>query len=73
VDGPSLHVETSKAYAIVLSGASDRWLSATSRFGEDGGHLTEADFDLTPFRGSYCRVTVVDREGRRAWSNPVWA
>jgi hypothetical protein len=32
----------------------------------------EAEFDLTPFRGSYCRVTVVDPAGRQAWSNPVW-
>jgi histidinol phosphatase-like PHP family hydrolase len=30
------------------------------------------DFDLAPFRGSYCRVTVVDIAGRRAWSNPIW-
>jgi hypothetical protein len=30
------------------------------------------DFDLAPFRGSYCRVTVVDVAGRRAWSNPIW-
>jgi histidinol phosphatase-like PHP family hydrolase len=71
-DGASLRVETSAAYTIVLSGAGNRWMSATSRFGDDEGLVTEADFDLTPFRGSYCRVTVVDREGRKAWSNPVW-
>jgi hypothetical protein len=35
--------------------------------------LSEADFDLTPFRGSYCRITVVDQGGRRAWSNPPLA
>jgi len=25
-----------------------------------------------PFRGSYCRITVVDVAGRRAWGNPIW-
>jgi histidinol phosphatase-like PHP family hydrolase len=70
--GGTLHVETSMAYAIVLSGAGDRWLSSTSRMGEDGGGITEADFDLSPFQGSYCRVTVVDHAGLRAWSNPLW-
>jgi hypothetical protein len=39
-------------------------------------HLDEetmvASFDLTPFAGSYCRVTIVDEAGRSAWTNPVW-
>ena len=72
VDGESLHVESSDVYAITLGGAGERWRSGSTRFAESEGHITEADFDVTPFRGSYCRVTVVDLEGRRAWSNPVW-
>jgi hypothetical protein len=69
VDGARLHVETGEAYAISLTGGGDRWQSGSERTGEP---LVEAEFDLAPFRGSYCRVTVVDAAGRRAWSNPIW-
>ena len=69
VDNDSLHVETSDAYAITLTGSGDRWQSGSERTGEP---VVEAEFDLAPFRGSYCRVTVVDPGGRRAWSNPLW-
>jgi hypothetical protein len=72
VDGDRLYVETSEVYAITLTGSGDRWLSAQERTSEGGEPINEADFDLTPFRGSYCRVTVVDSAGRRAWSNPIW-
>jgi hypothetical protein len=72
VDGDRLHVQTSDAYAITLTGGGDRWQSGSHRTGEGGEPITEADFDLDPFRGAYCRVTVVDSAGRRAWSNPIW-
>jgi hypothetical protein len=74
VDGDRLHVETSDAYAIAitLTGGGDRWVSAVESTSESGEPIGEADFDLSPFRGSYCRVTVVDSAGRRAWSNPIW-
>jgi hypothetical protein len=72
VDGGRLRVETSEAYAISLSGGGDRWQSGSERHGVVGASITEAEFDLAPFRGSYCRITVVDAAGRRAWSNPIW-
>ena len=72
LDGNRLHVATSDAYAIALTGGGDRWQSGASRTSERGEPVMEADFDLTPFRGSFCRVTVVDRDGKRAWSNPIW-
>jgi hypothetical protein len=72
VDGDRLHVETSDAYAISLTGGGDRWQSAAERTSEEGESISEAEFDLAPFGGSYCRVTVVDRTGRRAWTNPIW-
>ena len=72
LDGDRLRVETSGAYAITLTGAGDRWQSGSERHGADGEPITAAEFDLAPFRGSYCRVTVVDPAGRRAWGNPVW-
>src|SRR5215218_6133228 len=70
VDGERLRVETDEAYAISLTTSGDRWQSGKERRGEAGAPITEAEFDLGPFRGSYSRVTVVDAAGRRAWSNP---
>jgi hypothetical protein len=70
-DGERLRVETSEVYAITLTGGGHRWQSAQARSSEGGEPITEAELDLTPFRGSYCRVTVVDLEGKRAWSNPI--
>jgi len=72
LDGERLRVETSEVYAIALTGGGDRWHSAEERTNGHGGLITEANFDLAPFRGSYCRVTVVDLDGKRAWSNPIW-
>ena len=72
LDGERLHVETSEAYAITLTGGGDRWQSGQERTSDSGEAIAEADFDLSPFRGSYCRVTVVDFAGRRAWGNPIW-
>jgi hypothetical protein len=70
-DGRRLRVETSEAYAISLTGSGDRWQSGQERHSADGEPICEAEFDLTPFGGSYCRVTVVDPAGRQAWSNPI--
>ena len=72
VDGNRLLVETSNVRAITLTTGGDRWQSVQVRTGEDGEPTAQAEFDLTPYRGSYCRVTVVDQGGRRAWSNPIW-
>lgn len=74
--GPELHhvaiangeitIACSPATAIMLSGLSAH---ARSLHGEG---LTAAAFSLEGFEGSYCRVTVIDRQGNRAWSNPIW-
>jgi hypothetical protein len=69
VDDGWLRVETSEAYAITLTTGGDRWQSGSERTGEP---VVVAEFDLAPFRGSYCRVTVVDWAGKLAWSNPIW-
>jgi hypothetical protein len=72
VDDDKLLVRTSEAYAISLTTGGDRWQSGEERHNPDGS-VREAEFDLTPFRSSYCRITVVDADGKRAWSNPVWS
>ena len=58
-----LLVETSEIYAITLTGGGDRWQSAQERTGEGGEPISRVEFDLVPFRGSYCRVTAVDPGG----------
>ena len=72
VDEDRLRVETGEVYAISLTGGGDRWQSGQERHGGPAAPITEAEFDLAPFRGSFCRVTAVDAAGRRAWSNPIW-
>jgi hypothetical protein len=72
LDGGRLRVETSPAHVIAVGGAGDRWLDATTVLDEGGGPVSEATFDLSAFAASYCRVTLIDADGRRAWSNPIW-
>ena len=74
LDGDRLRLKSSEAYAKALAGGGDRWQSAQERTSEGGEEpIWGAEFDLAPFGGSYCSVTVVDLAGRRAWSNPIWS
>jgi hypothetical protein len=61
-----LTVETSPARAIFLTGGGSRSRHLRA------DRLTRATFPLEPFADSFCRVTVVDDWGRKAWSNPIW-
>jgi hypothetical protein len=72
VEGDHLHVKTSDVHVIGLTGGGDRWQCGTERTSEPGTTIAEAEFDLTPFRGAYCRVVATDGDGKRAWSNPLW-
>ena len=66
VNGDELTVISSAAQTIYLTGGG----SVSQR--QRGDRIFGATFALERFRGSYCRVTVVDDWGRRAWSNPIW-
>lgn len=66
VTGDHLFVACSPARAIFVSG---RGPASGLQLG-DG--VTEGTFPLGAFAGSYCRVTVMDAAGKRAWSNPIW-
>ncbi|HET6449474.1 MAG TPA: CehA/McbA family metallohydrolase [Conexibacter sp.] len=70
LDGEQLRVSCSPCARILLTGPQRLWRRWRWRLGRS---LTEAVFELSDFRGSFCRVTVVDDDGRRAWSNPIWA
>ena len=66
-EGDELVVQCSPARAVFLQGKGSR---ATQVLGEG---LTEVRLPAQALgKHSYLRVTVVDAEGRRAWSNPFW-
>jgi hypothetical protein len=73
VAGERLYVQTCVAYAIALTGGGDRGMSATERTGEDGAPIFGASCDLAPFRGSYCRITVVDQGEPQTLGQPYLA
>ncbi len=66
IEGDHIHVACSPVRAIFVSGAG---APATATFGSAliGGRLP-----VGRFAGKYCRITVVDAAGKRAWSNPIW-
>jgi hypothetical protein len=66
VSDGEIAIACSPARLIVVSGRGAAARSAR------GDNLTECVLSLAPFAGGYCRVTVVDAAGRRAWSNPIW-
>jgi hypothetical protein len=66
IAGSEIAIACSPASLVVVSGRASA--SRTAR----GDGLTECALSLEPFAGSYCRVTVVDAAGKRAWSNPIW-
>lgn len=64
--GERLTVRCSPANRVFLTG-----IASASRLAFGNG-ITEAEFDLRKFDSPYCRVTVRDDRGGRAWSNPIW-
>jgi hypothetical protein len=62
-----IRVKTSPVRSIALVGAPTKGDRA---FGRDGRNITQAEFSL-PNRGRYCRFEAIDRNGMRAWSNPI--
>ncbi len=73
LDGDELRVTCSPCSRILLTGAGRSWRRWRWRLSSPGAPLlTEAVFAISDFRGSFCRVTAVDADGRRAWSNPIW-
>ena len=77
--GPEIHdialesgqitISCSPADGIFVSGPGALARQAHQNPGEP---LTSASFSLDGFLGSYCRVTILDSSGKRAWSNPIW-
>jgi len=59
-------ITCSPCATIILSGPSAH--ARQTR----GDPLTTITFSLDGFERAYCRVTLIDAEGKRAWSNPIW-
>ena len=67
IEGDEVVVESSPVERVVAVGAR------TAAVQHHGSGLISARLPLAKFRaGGWLRVTVFDRHGRRAWSNPVW-
>lgn len=60
-------VESSAAASVILQGHGSAAVAA------HGESLTRTEVPLARFANSpWLRVTVIDRAGKRAWSNPIW-
>ena len=70
VDGDTAYIDCSAACAIRLH--SD--MHPTKVVSSADGTLTHAEFPLTGWAGKYryVRGTVIGRDGKSAWTNPIW-
>lgn len=66
IDETAVTVRCSPASVIALQGRG----SKSQR--EMGDQLQMATLPLKRFEASWFRVTIIDGQGRRAWSNPIW-
>lgn len=64
--GTELSVHTSPVRAMRLTG---RGSSSSAVMGT--ADITSAELDLAKVAGPYARLTVFDKRGRRAWTNPI--
>ena len=66
IEGDVVSVECSPASTVIISGRGSR---SDKVFGTK---LRSARLPLGRFVQGHFRITVVDAQGRKAWSNPVW-
>jgi hypothetical protein len=72
IDRDRLYVRTNEVATIAVTGSGAQWQDGSEHIAAPHPSMTEAEFDLTPFHGSYCRVIAIDHAGKCAWSNPIW-
>lgn len=65
-DGDEIVVDCAPAASVMLVGKASKCVHV------HGKGLTHARLPLDKFAGEWCRLVVVDRDGKRAWSNPLW-
>jgi predicted metal-dependent phosphoesterase TrpH len=66
IPGDKILVKCSPAEQIFVTGKAHVAARAS------GNGITEAEISLKSFNSPYCRITVRDTSGGRAWSNPIW-
>ncbi len=66
VDDGKVRVKSSPVTAVAVTGRGA--MSESCR----GSGLTDCELPVKRFRGSWFRVTVIDDQQRRAWTNPIW-
>ncbi len=74
--GPDLHsIELSDRHVQVTCSAVETMIvqgEGSAAYAVHGSSMTRAEMDLARFRKSrWIRITLVDRAGKRAWSNPI--
>ncbi|MBR4897086.1 MAG: phosphotransferase, partial [Clostridia bacterium] len=70
VDGDKAYIDCSAAAAIRIQSDMHPTRIVTSA----DGSMTHAEFGLNSWPGSYryVRMTVIDKDGKFAWTNPIW-
>ena len=70
VDGDKAYIDCSEAAVIRLQ--SD--MHPTKLVKSADGKMTHAEISLTGWPGAYryVRMTVIDKDGKYAWTNPIW-
>ena len=66
LDDQTLHVSCSPASHVMLSGHGYYAKSV------NGQNISYAVFDISDFDSPYFRITIMQNDGRKAWSNPYW-
>tara|TARA_B100000959_G_scaffold238530_1_gene258551 strand:+ start:474 stop:755 length:282 start_codon:yes stop_codon:yes gene_type:complete len=66
IQGDEVLVECSSASAVMFTGRGAR---ADKVLGKD---LRSARLPLRRFAQGHFRISIVDAQGNKAWSNPVW-
>jgi hypothetical protein len=66
VDRDEIEVSCSKAASVMLLGRGSRAEQVLAPLKE------RVRLPSSKFKGDFVRAVVVDGQGRRAWSNPVW-
>lgn len=75
--GPQIHniqVEPGQRVTVRCTPASRIFVTGSGYRARSvhGNGIIQAEIDISSMDTSYCRVTVRDALGRRAWSNPIW-
>jgi hypothetical protein len=64
--GESVHIRCSPVNHVFVTGKGSQAVYV------HGNGMIEAELSLKTWRSDFCRITIRDGHGRRAWTNPVW-